>query len=513
MGIPSPTPHTNHSSRTLMKSLNFLTMNTALGGLLSILPSKEQEEDRKLAEATLLGQLIMYMQRLVQRLHDLERLYANAMDVLAGEAVVPSQTLSRLGPDGRKGREMVYPQDRFVLVNAGEDLWSLLDSEFTRKEIIDEIVEENYRSIGVTGEAIWEQRGGREMSRGITALDITTQYYRLRRDPLKTIFVIPAHEAHPGTKVTREIEKQPTVVSVVKPVWPERASMWEMKHRGDLEDLKRIKVEWKELRQEVEWLREEKKVLVSESKERAGEARLASKKMWEEKEKVKETLNKPENVLQKEAVDDRMKAEEEKKEAEGVKEQAHEELVKAMRAKEEADKRHKELNDSAAELKKREDAFVTQQKQRIEMEQKMLEEKEAYVEDLDEYDGGVAQELHKKLQAVWAKQIAETQVILDYLEKKTVDVDTGAVPGPNDLKNARKKAKQMVNDATKDIRQVRTTPLSPPGTNRTGSEPHSSPEQMRRKGASTRKEVSFEVQDDEDENMDADENERMEMRV
>lgn len=158
---------------------------SAKGELLSILPSKEQEEDRKLAEATLLGQLILYMQRLVQRLHDLERLYANAMDVLAGEAVVPSQTLSRLGPDGRKGREMVYPQDRFVLVNAGEDLWSLLDSEFTRKEIVDEKVEENYCSIGVTGEAIWEQRGGREMSRGITALDITTRYYRLRLDPLK----------------------------------------------------------------------------------------------------------------------------------------------------------------------------------------------------------------------------------------------------------------------------------------------------------------------------------------
>jgi len=211
---------------------------SAKGGLLSILPPKEQNDDRGKAETTLLGQLILYMQRLVQRLHDLERLYANSMDALAGEAVVPHQALSRLGPDGRKGRELAYPQDRFVLVNAGEDLWQFLNTEFEKKEKVDVAVDDNYRRMGATGEAIWEQRGGKEFARGITALDITTRYYRLRGDPLKTIFVIPAHAEHPGTKVIREMEEQPTVVSVVKPIWPERASLWEMKNRVDLAELK-----------------------------------------------------------------------------------------------------------------------------------------------------------------------------------------------------------------------------------------------------------------------------------
>jgi hypothetical protein len=246
---------------------------SAKGGLLSILPPKEQNDDRAKAETTLLGQLILYMQRLVQRLHDVERLYANSMDALAGEAVVPHQALSRLGPDGRKGRELVYPQDRFVLVNAGEDLWQFLNSEFEKKEKVDAAVDDNYRLIGVTGEAIWEQRGGKEFARGITALDITTRYYRLRKDTLKTIFVIPAHAEHPGTKVTREMEKQPTVVSVVKPIWPERASLWEMKNRADLAELKTARRDIQVAQETVERQSREVAALKLDNELKAGEVR------------------------------------------------------------------------------------------------------------------------------------------------------------------------------------------------------------------------------------------------
>ncbi|KAL2070452.1 hypothetical protein VTL71DRAFT_13478 [Oculimacula yallundae] len=214
---------------------------SAVGGLLGILPKEENKDQRAKAESTLLGQLILYVTRLVQRIHDLERLYANSLDCLASESVVPHEALSALGPDGRKGREIVYPQDRFVLVNAGENVWQFLNSEFEYREEIDERVAANYKKHGVAGEAIWEQRGGKEMSRGITAIDITTRYYRLRGDPLKTIFVIPAHGEHPGTKSTRKMEAEPTVVAVVKPVWPERISEWEKKHRAEIEELKELR--------------------------------------------------------------------------------------------------------------------------------------------------------------------------------------------------------------------------------------------------------------------------------
>jgi hypothetical protein len=165
----------------------------AKGGLLGLLPPKEDKEQRKKAETTLFGQLILYINRLVQRLHDLERLYANSMDVLAGEAAIPVQTLSSLGPTGRSGREIVYPQDRFVLVNSGEDVWNYLDHEFDRRERVDEDVMNQYKSLGVTGEKLWEKDGAKEMSRGITAIDVTTRYFRLRNNPLKTVFVIPAY--------------------------------------------------------------------------------------------------------------------------------------------------------------------------------------------------------------------------------------------------------------------------------------------------------------------------------
>jgi hypothetical protein len=39
------------------------------------------------------------------------------------------------------------------------------------------------------------------------------------------------------------MEQQPTVVSVVEPVWPERMSVLETQHKSDMADLKRLKVE------------------------------------------------------------------------------------------------------------------------------------------------------------------------------------------------------------------------------------------------------------------------------
>ncbi|KAL5329890.1 hypothetical protein ACEPPN_003410 [Leptodophora sp. 'Broadleaf-Isolate-01'] len=272
---------------------------SAVGGLLGILPKVENEDQRAKAESTLLGQLILYVTRLVQRIHDLERLYANALDCLASESVAPHQALSALGPDGRKGREMVFPQDRFVLVNAGDNVWNYLDSEFKYREEIDERVAANYKKHGVAGEAIWEQRGGKEMSRGITAIDITTRYYRLRGDPLKTIFVIPAHGEHPGTKATRKMETEPTVVAVVKPVWPERISEWEKKHRAELEELKQLRNDIRKAHSDIETatnnctitqsvnLQQKKRIAILE-KALASDAHVEKARILEEAEDLKQ---------------------------------------------------------------------------------------------------------------------------------------------------------------------------------------------------------------------------------
>jgi hypothetical protein len=220
-----------------------------------------EKADREKAEKTVLGQMICWVQNLVQRIHHLERLYANALDLLAKEAVVPTEMLSALGAKGRQGREVVYPQDRFVLANAGDDLWDFLNAEFERREVVDTEVDRNYRELGTTGEHLWAERGGREFAKGITCIDVYTRYYRLRDSPLKTIFVIPAHEIHPGTKVTREMEQQPTVVSVVKPVWPERMSVLETQHKSDMEELKTLRQEHMHLKAKDDLSTAEKEIL------------------------------------------------------------------------------------------------------------------------------------------------------------------------------------------------------------------------------------------------------------
>ncbi|KAI9649551.1 hypothetical protein NHQ30_002131 [Ciborinia camelliae] len=259
---------------------------SAKGGLLGVLPHDDDDENRPLAETTLLGQMILYIQRLVARLHNLERLHANAMDVMKGEAVVPHQALSRVGPDGRSGREIVYPQDRFVLVNAGDDVWQFLNDEFEKKERVDEQVRANHLRLGVEGERLWELKGGTEFSRGITAIDVITRYYRLRNDSLKTIFVIPAHSEHPGVKVTRDMERSPTVVSVVKPVWPERVSVWEKKTRDDLEELR-------QLRRDNTALREASEVADTERTYLLNEVKMQRANAFKAKERVKAFIEGP----------------------------------------------------------------------------------------------------------------------------------------------------------------------------------------------------------------------------
>ncbi|TVY12962.1 hypothetical protein LARI1_G009097 [Lachnellula arida] len=386
---------------------------SAKGGLLSILPTKLEKEDREAAESTLLGQLILYVQRLVQRVHDLERSYANAMDVIAGEAVVPHQALSKLGPDGRQPREMVFPQDRFVLVNAGNDLYQFLNDEFEKKERTDEAVMANWKQLGLTGEAIWENRGGKEMNKGIVALDVTTRYYRLKGDALKTIFVIPAHQEHPGTKVTRELESKPTVVSVVKPTWPERVSTWEMKHRADLEAFKTNQIELADLQSEVELMRENEAVLKYSWETAQGEARERKKEL----EELKMALDEQPNKVKKrdfERVQEvnrlRQALDEAKHQTERDRTKAAEERTLAENLRKDSERRNLEHQQRIKRDQAEFDAQVQKDRERI-------AKKDAEI-------GQAAIELQEKLRAAWQKQIQETTIVTAYLNRKLAIVGT-----------------------------------------------------------------------------------------
>jgi hypothetical protein len=218
----------------------------ATGGLMSILPTGfEAPEDLKEAQLLserqlegarncLLGQWLLNHQHLMGRMHELEISYANALDVMAGEALVPQQMMGRSGANGvSAGREIVYPQDKFILVNSGPDVTGYIHRLLDAAEAQIEQKEKIWKASGVVGERIWhEERGGKVYSRGIVPIDIPSRFYRIKgKGSQSPLFVIPAADQHPGTARTRVIESKPTVVSVVTPMWPERVSVIESRNK------------------------------------------------------------------------------------------------------------------------------------------------------------------------------------------------------------------------------------------------------------------------------------------
>ncbi|KAK4240887.1 hypothetical protein C8A03DRAFT_30964 [Achaetomium macrosporum] len=239
---------------------------SSTGGLLSLLPMPSSPDDEAahadLANArnSLLGQWLLFTQHLVSRMHELERSYGNALDALAGEAAIPHQHLSQLGPDARStGREIAFPQDRWVLVNAGDDIFAYIHQILDKQEALIQAKEKIWRRNGVAGEYIWtHERGGRDYARGIVPVNITTRYYRLAgRGKNSTLFVLPAWEHHPGVQHTREIEAQPTVVACAQPKFPSRATELEKRFRERISAAQRTEMENLQVSEEVEDIREQ----------------------------------------------------------------------------------------------------------------------------------------------------------------------------------------------------------------------------------------------------------------
>lgn len=217
----------------------------ATGGLLSLLPSGSEEDNEQMqgVRNTVLGQWLLHQQHLVARMHELEINYANALDLLSGEAVVPMQMLGRFGPDGlSKGRELVHPQDRFILANTGDDIFELVHRLMDKAESKIQEKEQIWWASGVSGQRMWmEDRGGDWYSRGLVPVDLMTRFVRLKdHGDRSTIFMLPAIEQHAATAQTRKMENRPTVVSVVAPSWPERASDIEQRVSAQLEQMKEL---------------------------------------------------------------------------------------------------------------------------------------------------------------------------------------------------------------------------------------------------------------------------------
>jgi hypothetical protein len=204
------------------------------GGLMALLPTDDETEtaDRKNARNSLLGQWLAFTQHLVGRMHELEIAYGNALDMLGGKSVVPLQHLSTLGPDGRSGREIAYPQDRWLLVNAGDDVFEFVHDILDKQEVLVSEKEKVWRDKGVTGEYQWSRNGGgKAHARGIIPVNLTTRFYRIAGQGRGTIFILPAWESNPAVEHTKRLEQNPTVVSALQPKFPIRVT--ELEKRTD----------------------------------------------------------------------------------------------------------------------------------------------------------------------------------------------------------------------------------------------------------------------------------------
>ncbi|RWA12504.1 hypothetical protein EKO27_g2593 [Xylaria grammica] len=230
---------------------------SAMGGILGIIPLASENVDEgqglRQAKTTLVGQWILYTQHLVVRMHELEIAYGNSLDLLANEAVVPMQHMSIHGPDGRSGREIVFPQDRWILANAGEDVYSFIHQMLDRAETHQDAQDDAFEEQKVLGDAAYSSNDGLKY-RGIVKVDLNTRFYRLRGSGHGPLFILPAFGDRPNTKHTRDIERRPTVIAIPQPDHKSSVGSWESKHKDVDSRLLKLSIDNSNLNAKVEQL-------------------------------------------------------------------------------------------------------------------------------------------------------------------------------------------------------------------------------------------------------------------
>lgn len=355
------------------------------GGLLSILPTdQEGRENLNHARNTLLGQWLAYTQHLVGRMHELERSYNNALDALAGEALIPSQHLSVVGPTGAsEGRSIVYPQDKYVLVNAGDDIFQYLHSILDKQETLLQAQDTINKSNGVVGEvAIVSSEGTELYTQGIVYVDIPSRFYRLAGQGRNTLFVIPAHDVHPATVHTRLLESQPTVVQAIAPTDPARVTVLEKRYTERIAKAEQDAIDVHRLEAENERMERELKTFIAEHKRLARvRDELMSTVDAKDRVKINKLFKNQENIEQlkdqlKNARDQANKSKEEaqkaradvaaaKAEAEKYKQTcfAWDEYVKSLSTQKPADDQEDTIADMSATLIGHDDSQLEKEKE------------------------------------------------------------------------------------------------------------------------------------------------------
>lgn len=212
-------PHTRAHANKLLTYLDHRHAST--GGILSMTPSPATAH-------TLLNQWLLYTSRLVVRLAELEREVVNLREVLGNEALVAGvRAHASQNQNGESSaREMLFPQDRYVLAGLSDALW-LRITEALSISAEETINREVGNGVGmVRGSGPFEKTSAgtdsdpeidQEQARYgnvVSWVETTARLYRVRGH--ETVFVIPAWDMHPGAKAVREVERGPLFMSVPK---------------------------------------------------------------------------------------------------------------------------------------------------------------------------------------------------------------------------------------------------------------------------------------------------------
>lgn len=231
---------------------------SATGGILSLLPPDDDDdnddasaaagaEDDKnefaAARNTLLGQMLLHMQAMYLRMHEFELDVGHMRDALAKDAVAPMQSLAATAPDAAAGRALVVGQDRYVLVNAGDDTWRRIHGEFDRQEArlaARGLIQREAGLIGGGGGG--DGQSSQVAGRSVVPLDVHMRLYRLQGHGHSTIFVSPAFgdvegtgaAGSPGFSSSGLGAQDRGVVGLVQPRWPERVSEWERRYKEQI---------------------------------------------------------------------------------------------------------------------------------------------------------------------------------------------------------------------------------------------------------------------------------------
>ncbi|KAI9894886.1 MAG: hypothetical protein M1814_000106 [Vezdaea aestivalis] len=202
-GKPEPQSLVAHTN-TLLETLDNLLLPH--GGLLSLAPTTAAAAAHSSASHTLLGQWLLYTRALTSRLSELELDVSRMRDILAGEALVPRQTVSHGGPP--------IAQDSYILAGLDPGVWAHLNNRLNEEEARLNALSAAHAA-GLNPSSADEPRdpalpGGER----VVVVDAVSRFYR-HQGQKGSVFVIPAFGETQGGRGTRVLEGRP-LVAVVK---------------------------------------------------------------------------------------------------------------------------------------------------------------------------------------------------------------------------------------------------------------------------------------------------------